>query len=343
VKFAAFNAIGMPDQGGVLLLATLTNHVQGIWRGDSTADLQLVTATGATVNGKTIASLSFLAAPPYVNGQTHGFDQATGNLVYRATFADHTSAIVQLTGDTTNVPVVSGSAAPGVTGATFATLGNPILNGTGDIAFQATLTGLPASERTGIWADDNTGTLQLVAQTGGAAPGTSGVFATLSDPVYNDNEAVAFRGALRAAAGQATAATATGIWATTSGTLALVARQGAQAPGCPPGATFATFTSLTISDQGGAIFLATLNPRAAAGVTAANKTGVWAIDQSGNLQIIARTGDIFDGDTITGITFMPVLPYVDGQGRNFELETGILVYQATLAAHESEILEVIFP
>ena len=343
VTFASFNAIGLPDQGGVLILATLSNHVQGIWSGDSTADLQLVTATGATVNGKTIASLSFLAAPPYVNGQTRSFDQATGNLVYRATFADHTSAIVQISGGTTNVPVVSGSSAPGLANATFATLGNPILNGTGDIAFVATLTGPPAAERTGIWADNNAGTLQLVTQTGTAAPGTSGIFATLSDPVYNDNEAVAFRGTLHVAAGQATAATATGIWATTSGTLALVARQGSQAPGCPTGATFANFTSLTISDQGGAIFLATLNPNAAAGVTAANKTGIWAVDQNDNLQLIARTGDIFDGDTITGITFLPVLPYIGGQGRNFELETGIMVYQATLAAHESEILEVLFP
>jgi kumamolisin len=338
--FATFNGLALPDQGGALLLATLTNGVQGIWRGNSTADLQLVAAVGKTVNNKTIASLSFLASPPYVNGQSRSFDQATGNILYRAVFTDHTSALVHIAAANTDLPVISGSSAPGITGATFATLGNPILNGTGHIAFQAATS---APLRTGIWADNHAGALQLVALTGSAAPGTSGVFATLSNPVYNDSETVAFRGTLRIAAGQATAATSAGIWSGSSGNLSLIARQGSQAPGCPAGATFASFTSLAIADQGGVIFMATLNPNTAAGVTAANKTGIWAVDHNGNLQLIARTGDIFNGWTISALTFMPVLPFVSGQSRNFDLGTGDLVYQATFTNHVGGILEVTFP
>jgi kumamolisin len=345
VTFVAFNSFALPDQGGVLIFATLSNSVLSIWQGNTTADLHQIAATATTVNGKTIASITFLPTLPYVNGQTRSFDEATGNLAYYALFTNHTYGIVQTGISGTAVPVVTGSAAPGTTG-TFATLGNPALNTNGGIAFQATLApavAIPVASRSGIWADDNTGTLQLVAQTGTAAPGTTGTFSTLSDPVYNDNEAVAFRGTLRVAAGQATPATAIGIWASTSGTLSLVARQGSQAPGCPPGATFASFTSLALADQGGVIFTATLNPNAAAGVTAANLTGIWAVDNNGNLQLIARTGDIFDGWTITSLTCMPVIPYVSGQSRNFDLASGDLVYQAGFSNHLTGILEVVFP
>ncbi len=346
VKFTAFKALALPDQGGALFLATVNAAASantGIWAGNTTADLELLARKGGTYNGKTIASLSFLPSIPYVNGQTRSFDQASGNFIYNATFTDASSGIFEVSGTTTQLLVESGTT---VAGLKIAAFGNPALNSHGDIAFASTIaagTGINASNRSAIFADDNTGTLQLIARTGSAAPGTTGAFAAISDPVYNDNEAVAFRGTLRVAAGQATAATATGIWASTSGSLSLVARQGSQAPGCPAGATFATFTSLALADQGGVIFIGTLNPNAAAGVTAANKTGIWAVDNNGNLQLIARTGDIFNGWTMTGLTFMPVLPYVGGQSRNFDQATGDLVYQATFSNHMGAILEVVFP
>ena len=112
--------------------------------------------------------------------------------------------------------------------------------------------GVTAANDSGIWADDGAGTRQLIARTGsGAAPGTTAEFLAFSDPVYNNNEAVAFRGAVRAASTRAAAA---GIWATdgSPNSLALVALQGSQAPGCPTGATFDAFVELALADQGGA-------------------------------------------------------------------------------------------
>jgi len=89
--------------------------------------------------------------------------------------------------------------------------------------------------------------------------------------------------------------------------------------------------------------LATLNTNAVAGVTATNKIGIWAVDNSGNLQLIVREGDVLGGKTITSLSFLPVLPYVTGQSRNINQATGDLVYKATFSDKTSGIFEVVFP
>jgi hypothetical protein len=253
--------------------------------------------------------------------------------------------------------LVSGMSAAGIAGATYATFGNPTINDSDRTAFAATLTasvgGVTTATNSGIWADDNTSARQLIARIGTAAPGTAASFATLSDPVYNNNEAVAFRATLKVATGAATTATSTGIWATNGAgnTPALIAREGiTQAPGCPAGATFATFTELALPDQGGAnnnggvVFLATLNASAAAGVTTANNTGIWAVDSTGALQLIIRTGDAIGGRTITSLAFLPkpATASVLGQTRSFSQASGDLVYQATFSDKSTAILNVQF-
>jgi len=249
---------------------------------------------------------------------------------------------------TTVQPVVqSQGSAAGVAGAQFSTLGNPALNANDDVAFEAKLAtgpgGVTASSNAGIWAGYNTITPKLVAQTGGTAPGAGATFRTLSDPVYNDNGAVAFRGTLSVAAGQATSATDAGVWSNSSGSLALVAQKGGQAPGCPAGATFRSFTSLALPNQGGVILLATLNIDRAARVTSANDTGIWAVDTTGNLQLIVRKGDVRNGQIISSLSFLPILSHVGGQSRNFTQGTGDLVYEATFTDKTSAIFEVTFP
>jgi kumamolisin len=347
VTFSALDALALPDAGGAILLATVNAGSaatdRGIWAGDSTADLQLIVKEGDTYNGQTISNIAFLPTLPYVSGQTRSFDQITGDLVFRASIGGNTG-IFEVSGTTVRLVVESGTSAPGVSGGKFAGFGVPALNANGDVAFAGTL-GLsaPVSERAGIWADANGGALELVALTGSAAPGTNGTFVTLNDPVYNDNEAVAFRGALKVAAGEATATNAVGVWSNSGGPLALVARQGSQAPGCPAGATFGAFSSLALPDQGGVVLLGTLNTNAAAGVTATNKIGIWAVDTSGNLQLIVREGDVLGGKTITSLSFLPVVSYVTGQSRNINQGTGDLVYEATFSDKSSGIVEVVFP
>ena len=129
--FRSFDQIALPDQGGVVMLATVTtkkyfswiypptntnpNTVtapgifgvnvpsstqQGIWAQDTTGTLQLIAYQGGTLNvggsNKTIASISFLNSTNSLSGQTRHFSQDTGNLFYTATFTDGTQAGVKV-------------------------------------------------------------------------------------------------------------------------------------------------------------------------------------------------------------------------------------------------------
>ncbi|MGA3171493.1 MAG: choice-of-anchor tandem repeat NxxGxxAF-containing protein [Chthoniobacteraceae bacterium] len=347
ITFTGFNAFALPDQGGVLLLATVSNGHRGIWAGDSVANLQLLVKEGDSISGETISDLSILPTRPYVSGQTRSFEQATGDFVYQATFTDHSSGIVEVTSTSAQFLEQSDNPAPGVTGGVFSAFSSVAMNASGYIAFAGLMDegsgGVAPSDRGGIWADDNTGMLQLVARTGSAAPGTSAVFRSLGDPVYNDNEAVAFRGTLSdVAGGPAISGSGAGIWSNSGGSPALIAQQGGQAPGCPTGASFKLFNAFALPDQGGVIFLATLNTKAAAGVSSANNMGIWAVDGTGVLRLIVRKGDIVNGKTISSLSFLPIIAHVSGQTRNFGQGTGNLIYQATFSDKTSAISAVIF-
>ena len=363
VTFGTFNALGLSDLGTVIVATLNANKAAdvgsttdlGIWEGTTPANLGLELHTGQTVGGKTISALTYLSPQTLVGGQTRDFAAGTRDLVLGATFTDKTTGIVEVTSGTATLPAIKGDTAPGITGATFSAFGSPIINTNAHIAFEATVAGpVTTASNAGIWAEDNTGTLQLVAQTGVIpAPGTTATFVTLSDPVYNDNEKVAFGGTLKVAAGQATKTTASGIWSNSTGTLTLVAQQGNQAAGCPAGATFATFTALALADQagtsgtGGLSFLGTLNASSTAGVTAANNTGIWAIDTTGTLQLIVRTGDILPvngvNKTVTALTFLPTAAVTEGQSRNFSPQNGDLAYLATFSDKTTAIFNVVFP
>ena len=182
--------------------------------------------------------------------------------------------------------------APGIPYARFRGLGNPTLNDQGHSAFCAnvgTIPGAPglinSGNNSGIWHSE-TG---LLVRTGDDAPGIpNGRFATLSDPVFNNNEAIAFRGTVKTGAPGITGANAAGIWATDANrVLRMVARARTQAPGCPAGAVFASFSKIALPDQGGVVILGNL----AGAVVGSNNQGIWAVDSAGELKLIIRKGD----------------------------------------------------
>jgi hypothetical protein len=364
-KFAAFHSAGLSDDGGAILAATLaasstlgvtaTNDA-GVWEGATAQSLTLMLRAGEmTDTGKTIATFKFLPLESGVNGQTRGFGPTTGHLTALATYADKSTGIVEVVSPAAPIAVAtSGDAAAGTMGAIFASFSSPAINDSDHVAFAATLkSGVGDALKAnagGIWAGYGTNSPQLAARLGDTAPGTSAPFSAFNDPVYNANDAVAFRAALSVGPGLATVAAATGIWCNSTGSLELVAQSGGQAPGCPVGVTFSAFDELVLDDangatqQGGVLFLATLR---GGGVTSANNTGIFAVDRTGQLQLIVRTGAVLGGKTVVSLSFLPIetagSAKVSGQGRSFSPSTGNLVYNATFSDRSQAILSVVFP
>ena len=351
--------------------AAVFSDTQGVTL-DSTGNLYVADSSNFTIRKVTPAGVvTTLAGTPGVYGSVNG----TGNLaqfkqpagvavdnsgnIYVADTQNHTIRKVT-NGD--NIVAIKDDAAAGLTNAKFVTFGNPAMNGNGHTAFYATVTGTSTAATTalmgktkGIWADDSTGTRQLIIRVGDTAVGTtSAVFSAMSDPLYNANEEIAFNGTLKTGVGGVTSLPALtanniGIWSNTGGTLHLVARRGAQAPGCPAGATFSTFTSTVLPDQGGVVMLANLNSGTVAlpgpgGVIPSNNIGIWAVDTAGALQLIVRKGDTLDGKVITALSFLAMpAAGVGGQSRNFSQSTGDLLYKATFVGGSTGIYKVVFP
>ncbi len=364
VTFASFGPVGLSDDNGAIVSGTLTVSTTtgvtaannaGVWEGSTSNDLTLMLRAGETTNtGKIIASFKFLPTETFVNGQTRGFGPATGDLTALATYTDKTTGILEVIDAGTPLAVAtSGGIAAGTGSATFLTFSNPAINDGDQVAFESSLKGGDTTTRNagGIWTGDSTGTLQLIARLGQVAPGTgsSAVFTAFNDPVDNVNDVVAFRATLSVGTGAATAANDIGLWRSASGSLTLAARIGTQAPGCATGITISAITEMALDDvngadgQGGVIFLATL---AGTGVTAANNTAIFAQDNTGQLQLIVRTGDVLNGKTVSTLAFLPAEPAgngsASGQGRSVAPTTGDLIYNATFTDKSQAIFNVVF-
>ena len=292
----------------------------------------------------------------------------TSNALGTVYGADQTFATTPMYG--TSVVVSVGDPAPGIMGAKFSVLGIPAMNDVDHAAFQAFVTGSVGAgvvasgslaNNSGLWADSGTNGRTLIVRTGMAAPGYAnsgsnvGTFALLSDPVYANDDAVAFAGSL-VVTGTVTTGNRSGIWATTSGSLTLVARVNDTAPDAngvvsPTGPLFATLPQFVLPDQGGVILLATLNVPtptvpAPGGVTAFNNQGIWAVDTSGTLKQIIRKGDALTvngkAKTILALAIFNTPTASTGQTRHFNTP-GDLMYKATFTDGSISVVQSVFP
>lgn len=161
-------------------------------------------------------------------------------------------------------------------------------------------------------------THRTVALSSTVAPGTSdgANFSSFSAPVLNDLGELAFLGSLGGVNVHDT--NNTGIWNEKVGTgLALVAREGNQAPGTPSGVTFSelsvsTFSSPVLNDAGKVSFTGTL---AGPGVEIFNRRGVWSGGDGTELSLIARSGNQAAGAP-AGVTYGSFLgPVLNNNGR----------------------------
>jgi hypothetical protein len=229
----------------------------------------------------------------------------------------------------------------------FALLGSPIIGAGHDVVHSARLlagvSGVSSANDSGIWKTDAADVRSLIAREGSAAPDAAGVdssavFAAFSDPVVNAAGRVAFRGMLRSGVAGVSSANASGLWAQGGSGLALVARQGDQAPGLDAGAKFVAFQQFALPDAGGLVFVAKV---AGTNVTSATNLGLWAVDGGGAVQLVAQKGDIISVNgsdkKLKAITLFAKTPFSAGQTRSFSTD-GALLFRATFTDKSTALL-----
>ena len=248
---------------------------------------------------------------------------------------------------------VTGSAAPGLFNlpTKVVSLGNPILNEAGNLAFRAvvsgTANGAPALPCV-LMESGTDNALGVLSMAGSLAPdrlgvtGLTGTFASLSDPVSTGKNQVAFIGQLKTG-GVVTKSNNAGVWVATSGSLALAARTQEHAPDCLPGVNFSGFASLVLPEKGGAVLLATV---AGTGVSKSNAQGIWAADAAGTFHMVARQGDVIvlNGvpKIISSISIFKSTVGAAGQTRSFNL-AGDLIYKVTFTDKTQALRKIVFP
>jgi len=376
--FGSFSQIVLPDHGGAVFVANLVNGVgsataassQGIWaQGVNGTLCQVLRAGyGMTVNGhlKAISALKLFLAPANAAGQTRHFNSG-GDLLCSINFTDGSGGIARLSFPATagapysaTMVVLRKDVATGIPAATFTALGNPTINDSDHVAFQATVagpagSGIVSANNSGIWADTGTFGRMLIARTGVPASGYAGsgssvgTFASLSDPVYANDDAAAFVGTL-VKGGAVSGSTCTGIWATVSGSLAMVARAGDPAPDAtgvvsPSGPVFASFVQFVLPNQGGVVFVANL-VTGRGGVIGSNNQAIWAQDSSGALKQLIRKGDGLTvngkAKTVSALTIFSAPANATGQTRHFN-DAGDLVYKITFTDGSISLVQSVFP
>ncbi len=190
----------------------------------------------------------------------------------------------------------AGSQAPGTPqGVTFASnFFPPALNNAGQTVFSAALVGGVDDFDAGIWSKDSSG-LVLVARSGTPAVGTPvGVNYTQlygAVPVLNDAGQIAFSAKLTGSGVDST--NDGGIWLGPANNLALIVRSGSHAPGTPAGVNFTSlgYFAPSLNAAGQIAFLGLLT---GSGVDDTNWAGIWATDPRGDIQLIARYGDLLE-------------------------------------------------
>lgn len=184
---------------------------------------------------------------------------------------------------------LSGEHAAG-TNEIFLRFSNPVINASGDVAFQANLSG-PTTDVVphGVWVSSRE-SLHPLAISGQEAPGTGGArFQTPGWPIIvaSDGQALFYAHLIHEMG--VTSDNDYGIWAGSPEDVHVVARKPEQAPGLPTGVNYSLFFADPHS-SGQMGFSASLQGPS---VNMSNESAAWigTIGEAGSLQLIARGGD----------------------------------------------------
>jgi T5SS/PEP-CTERM-associated repeat protein len=296
-----FNAAGTAAFVGVMRTGNgvTDDNRWGVWQYDRQGGLQLFIRAGASAPGTT-ENIWFFEPDIAINNQNEvafrgrlgEFQQGAGSGIYVANADSELRGVAR-----------TGQPAPG-TATTFNYLSAPSLNSGGHVAFFAGLNpdAGQTSNGAGIWRETAPNSLELVARTGDAAPGTQAFFsfdnADPELPGSNESGQMAFVSDLSGP--EVSELNDTGIWkVNANGSLALVAREGDAAPGTA--GVFAPYGlgGAFINGAGQVAFYGGISD---GGLNPTNNFGIWAQALDGEVHLIAHTGGYLDVSDTPGIT-----------------------------------------
>jgi len=290
---AAFVGILSPGNG------VTDDNRWGIWRYNRQGGLQLFIRAGVPAPGAT-ESIWFFEPDIAINNQNEvafrgrpgEFQQGPGSGIWVANANAELRQVAR-----------TGESAPG-TATTFNYLSAPAFNSGGHVAFFAVLNPdtAQASYGSGVWRETAANSLQLVARSGDAAPGTQAFFSFVNSeselPGLNDSGEMAFVSDLSGP--EVSELNDTGIWkVNANGSLALVAREGDAAPGTA--GVFAPYGlgGAFINGAGQVAFYGGISD---GGLNPTNNFGIWAQSLDGEVHLIAHTGGYLDVSDTPGVT-----------------------------------------
>ncbi len=275
---------------------------------------------------KTITVLS-----PAVSSPGDGRWQGDANTVIKVTLADKRTVLYRVTPAGTLTPMLyTNGNASGVTSmATWKTFGPPAVSSNGQrFAVLGTLNPkagiVSATNDTALMFSSDGTNFQVIAKEDSApndATVSSLKYAGFSDPlvsIVGASNKVAFLGLLKGTGVNATNNRAL-FFGTFGGTYAKKARLGdfaTDSAGFATTAKWKKFTSFALSGgtNGAPIFVATLS---GAGVSAKNNAGLWAVDASGDVRRLLRTGDYLGNQKIASFTLLKAVPTAFTAARSF--------------------------
>ena len=296
------------------------------------------------------------ALVPAQRSAGHGRWQADASAVAQVTLANGRKVILQLTRSGTVVRSVSvGDGVPNLPDtAILNDLGLPALETAGRGAVvRATLVALkipglppvvtPENDTILAYSPQENAPFSMFVREGDAAPDADGArFASFLDPVVNDQGALAFSANLTGDG--ITPANRSGLWYGFPGEINMLAREGGFVPdsaGAPTRARWDRFISLALPGgiASGPVFTAAIRGH---GITALNNLGVWAVDSTGLLRALIRTGDLIEGKVIAGIHGLTGVSGALGASRGFNARGSIAV-RVSLSGNGQAILRIDVP
>ena len=279
-------------------------------------EVRTVVLAGQPVPGTTDGTVIRGFDPPTLNnaGQT-AFSAGLTNGTSGSVFSEG-SGVLQLVAR-------EGTQAPGAPAeSNFVSLTNfPILNDGGSVAFGAGLRTPSPSLSSGIWKEES-GILSAEILTGTPAPGTVNEFGLLINGIVLLNSAGDIASKFTLTGNGANSSNDIGIWATNSGTLGLVARDGDQVPGEAAGVHFDSLGEPVLNDVGQLVFtIGLVGPS----VDDSNNSAI-LFGTPGSVEIKVREGDVAPGTASS--------TFFTGFGKPKINALGDIVFSAALAGGE---------